>query len=162
MYGTPSRFNNSFLRSCWIRELILSLRSSSPSPSVILPLRSRIVTPLTIRSSICIASPSNPRRVEWRRSDGPSRPPAGAARIPNSYKKDRSAYYALRRSVKNASSFTVGRRPPMRSDITTTPSSSASSLLGRGRFRRPSPGQPAKRLHDDIKDRDEQQVQEGG
>src|SRR5688500_17769838 len=38
-------------------ELILSLRSSSPSPSVIFPLRSRIVTPSTTRSSICIAVP---------------------------------------------------------------------------------------------------------
>src|SRR5436190_297319 len=41
-------------------ELILSLRSSSPSPSVIFPLRSRIVTSLTTLSSICITLSSNP------------------------------------------------------------------------------------------------------
>src|SRR3954467_10546621 len=55
MYGTFSRFKSSCFLSCWIRELILSLRSSSPSPSVILPFRSRIVTPPTTRSSISIA-----------------------------------------------------------------------------------------------------------
>src|SRR3954466_7978986 len=38
-----------------ISELILSFRSSSPSPSVIFPLRSSIVTPSTTRSSICIS-----------------------------------------------------------------------------------------------------------
>src|ERR1043166_187951 len=43
-----------------MRELILSLRSSSPSPSVIFPLRSRIVPPSTTRSSICIATASSP------------------------------------------------------------------------------------------------------
>ena len=60
MYGTPSRFSSNFFLSCWMSELILSLRSSSPSPSVIFPLRSRIVTPLTTLSSICITLSSNP------------------------------------------------------------------------------------------------------
>src|SRR6478672_995598 len=70
MYGTASRFNSSFFLSCWMRELILSLRSSSPSPRVIFPLRSRIVTPSTTRSSICIAlSSSNSKPT----TEGPKR-----------------------------------------------------------------------------------------
>src|SRR5688500_14170013 len=54
MYGTSARFRTSFLRPCSTRLLILSFRISSPSPSVILPRTSRMVTSPAARSSICI------------------------------------------------------------------------------------------------------------
>src|SRR3954468_13317103 len=96
-------------------ELILSFRSSSPSPSVILPFRSRIVTLSTTRSSICIAAP--PARP---RSGAPAPPPS---RRPNkacvrstglqeSMKKDRPAYYAGSNTVKKMGLFRTVRFEP--------------------------------------------------
>src|SRR5215217_4943374 len=84
-------------------ELILSLRSSSPSPSVILPLRSSIVTPSTTRSSICIAALLRLVSGDYRRwaapVDGAS--PCPAARL----WKDRAEYYAFKKSVKKTPLF---------------------------------------------------------
>src|SRR5688500_7331397 len=111
-------------------ELILSLRSSSPSPRVILPLRSRSITPSTTRSSICIAAllqpsapvsdsralglrdgaprPRRPRSVaepnctaEFRRL-ACLRELLGALRAAHAAKEiDRAAYYANFNTVKD-------------------------------------------------------------
>src|SRR5688500_1308717 len=106
-------------------ELILSLRSSSPSPSVIFPLRSRIVTPSTTRSSICmpLSSPTTAKR-------------AVSATAAVYDQKDRSAYYATRKSVKKQAQLCV-----LCADL--APASD------------PLPD----RLHDDVEHRDEHDVQ---
>src|SRR4029453_13533574 len=62
-------------------ELILSLRSSSPSPSVIFPFRSRIVTPSTTRSSICIVEPPPPPCVFEKKK--PRQRTTGFAKVSN-------------------------------------------------------------------------------
>src|SRR5207248_685154 len=90
--------------SCWIRELILSLSSSSPSPSVIFPLRSRIVIPPTTRSSICMA-------VLLLGRSGSSAAPAA---LPVRRKKDLPAYYDHSNSVKRISDLGVRFVCPMR------------------------------------------------
>ena len=61
--GDAFEVEQQFLPVLLDERLILSFRSLSPSPSVILPLRSRIVTPLTTRSSICIAASSKSDRA---------------------------------------------------------------------------------------------------
>src|SRR5688500_2809864 len=128
-------------------ELILSFRSSSPSPSVILPLRSRIITPSTTRSSICIAAllqPSAPvsdRRALGAHDRSPSQTaplssaaPAwlpellGALRAAHAAKEiDRAAYYANFNTVKDfgriRARYTASGcfgAPPRSADRTTT------------------------------------------
>src|SRR5882762_4875126 len=63
MYGTSSRFKTILRRPCCRRLLILSFSSSSPSPSVIFPLRSRTVTSPADRSSICMVEDYTGRRT---------------------------------------------------------------------------------------------------
>src|SRR5437868_1047098 len=54
MYGTSARLRMIFLWPWLTRLLTLSLRSSSPSPRVILPFMSSTTTSPTFRSSMCM------------------------------------------------------------------------------------------------------------
>src|SRR5205823_11958418 len=59
MYGTSARLRMIFLWPWLTRLFTLSFSSSSPSPNVILPLRSSTTTSPTLRSSICMETLPN-------------------------------------------------------------------------------------------------------